>query len=1056
MRYIHWRDDFSITESFSEDGHSVSVPQRVRIEYFTARGHNRFVAERNGDTFVNCELSGGGDTLTVHLSLRDNPIGHGRLLRIATVITQDSHFPDGLKYNSYPGKLEAILYFGKSDGPLDLASEIVFDGVDRLSLLQDVDLSNPAKGDLLSWNGSRWANIPQSAIRQDLSDYVRWESLSDYVTTLQLQELIGSLPSTDELSSLSDRVTALEDVSFFTLDTNGNITLKEQYQNLWVPGWLSSGGIGSGSGGGGSLINSVYTWQELRNMATPPSDDATSVFNARSVYEIYQALSNISSQETDPVFTASPAHDITDAMIASWNNRALVSINTQQDGTLDFLFGNGDITKVDLNHDHSFYVAGTQALHTASQTALLGVTALSNALSSIAGSDPSRIEWDPNAGGTGIGAWHIYGNIYVDGWVASGGVGIPGGGGGATVLDDLLDVSVPMPSIGDFLYFNGTEWVASQIKTINQQSLIGSGNMTIQGAGGTVTSVGISVPTGFSPSGTPVTGEGTLTINYADGYALPTIEKQNAWDNAISDLSDLTDRVEDLEDLFELVNVAAAGDPPVYAIHAKNNYAIYSDAWVASGGIGMGAEATGGGVQKIKVGTATVEPDNNGLATITTPVLSLLPGWFSEYFSLTPGSLSSGVVVATVQIGNASPFNLYAPSGGGGSTVNWETPGSDYIPLTVNGSTKNLLTEHQSLTGYVTLTGNQEIIGPKTFKTNDVTLTAVSLVPYSSNSAGIGSASKRFANIYGNNIHVGPAVLSYDENDFALLLSGNEPMGDNPVGLEVNSFLDIGNARIVYDSGANALHITYKRGFTGGAVSIFADGNVSAGGISGQTSVRYVTVDGGDQSISGEKTFDDNAAFEGNVNFNGSAIFSAPIEADGGILLSNTINGLSITKDSNDYVTLNAPRIDIQDNGNNLFLCRGNGKVFLCANPGGTVTHKLYLDANSTAIAKSWNTHSDRRLKDDIAELKHDDALKVVMALKPSTWTWKSGGKSAGLIAQDVEGVVPWMVSGDESKALNYQVLHAFELSAIQSHEERIKFLEIEVDRLNFKLKARI
>ena len=400
---------------------------------------------------------------------------------------------------------------------------------------------------------------------------------------------------------------------------------------------------------------------------------------------------------------------------------------------------------------------------------------------------------------------------------------------------------------------------------------------------------------------------------------------------------------------------------------------------------------------------------------------------------------------------------LYAPSGGGGgSTVNWGTPGTDYVPLTVNGSTKSLLTAHQSLSNYVTLTGNQEIVGPKTFKTNDVTLQAVSLVPYANNSCSVGADLKRFSHVYGNNIHIGPAVLSYDENDFALLLSGNEPMGDNPVGLELNSFIDIGNARIVYDSGANALHITYKRGFTGGAVSIFADGNVSAGGISGQTSVRYVPVDGGDQSISGEKTFDDNAAFEGNVNFYGSAIFNSPIEADSGILLSDTINGLSITKDSSNYVSLRASRIDIQDNGNNLFLCRGNGKVFLCANPGGTVTHKLYLDSNSTAIAKAWNTHSDRRLKDNIAVLEHDDALGVVMALKPSTWTWKSGGKSAGLIAQDVEDIVPWMVSGDKSKALNYQVLHAFELSAIQSHEERIKFLEIEVDRLNYELKARI
>ena len=37
--------------------------------------------------------------------------------------------------------------------------------------------------------------------------------------------------------------------SFFTLDESGNVTLKEQYQHLWVPGWLAAGGVGTGGGG---------------------------------------------------------------------------------------------------------------------------------------------------------------------------------------------------------------------------------------------------------------------------------------------------------------------------------------------------------------------------------------------------------------------------------------------------------------------------------------------------------------------------------------------------------------------------------------------------------------------------------------------------------------------------------------------------------------------------------------------------------------------------------------------------------------------------------------
>lgn len=47
---------------------------------------------------------------------------------------------------------------------------------------------------------------------------------------------------------------------------------------------------------------------------------------------------------------------------------------------------------------------------------------------------------------------------------------------------------------------------------------------------GTVTSVGVSVPTGFSVSNTPITSSGTIAITFASGYSLPTTAKQNTWD----------------------------------------------------------------------------------------------------------------------------------------------------------------------------------------------------------------------------------------------------------------------------------------------------------------------------------------------------------------------------------------------------------------------------------------------------------------------------------------------------------------------------------------------
>jgi hypothetical protein len=52
---------------------------------------------------------------------------------------------------------------------------------------------------------------------------------------------------------------------------------------------------------------------------------------------------------------------------------------------------------------------------------------------------------------------------------------------------------------------------------------------------GTVTSVGLSAPTGFSVSNSPVTSSGTLTLSFASGYSLPTNAVQANWTTAYND-----------------------------------------------------------------------------------------------------------------------------------------------------------------------------------------------------------------------------------------------------------------------------------------------------------------------------------------------------------------------------------------------------------------------------------------------------------------------------------------------------------------------------------------
>ncbi len=55
------------------------------------------------------------------------------------------------------------------------------------------------------------------------------------------------------------------------------------------------------------------------------------------------------------------------------------------------------------------------------------------------------------------------------------------------------------------------------------------------GGSGTVTSVGLVVPTGFSVSGSPVTVSGNITLSFAAGYSLPSNTSQANWDTAFSE-----------------------------------------------------------------------------------------------------------------------------------------------------------------------------------------------------------------------------------------------------------------------------------------------------------------------------------------------------------------------------------------------------------------------------------------------------------------------------------------------------------------------------------------
>ncbi|MFZ9959558.1 MAG: hypothetical protein ACO3GP_04130 [Candidatus Limnocylindrus sp.] len=72
--------------------------------------------------------------------------------------------------------------------------------------------------------------------------------------------------------------------------------------------------------------------------------------------------------------------------------------------------------------------------------------------------------------------------------------------------------------------------------TIGSGLAIVGGALTATGGGsGTVTSVELTVPTGLSVAGSPITTAGTLAISFAAGYSIPSTSSQSNWDTAYSE-----------------------------------------------------------------------------------------------------------------------------------------------------------------------------------------------------------------------------------------------------------------------------------------------------------------------------------------------------------------------------------------------------------------------------------------------------------------------------------------------------------------------------------------
>ena len=254
--------------------------------------------------------------------------------------------------------------------------------------------------------------------------------------------------------------------------------------------------------------------------------------------------------------------------------------------------------------------------------------------------------------------------------------------------------------------------------------------------------------------------------------------------------------------------------------------------------------------------------------------------------------------------------------------------------------------------------------------------------------------------------------------------------------VDVNGYLDIGgNAKI---AGVTTFYSTLdSAGSTQGSVvmhgGLGVSKQVNLG--DGLNVIGHTEVD--NLNVSGVSTF------AGDINANGNIIGDGSTKISG--ISSLTIaSELSHTGDTGTKLSFGTGVMSLVSEGNTLF---NVGNLL-----GGTqVNEHLLVSGNArvTGIltASDFNSTSDIRLKTNIKRI--EDPLDKVIRIEGVTFDWKEWNKPAlGVIADQVEEVIPELVQGTDPKTVNYNGLIGLLIEAVKEQQTQIDDLKSRLSKL--------
>jgi hypothetical protein len=105
-------------------------------------------------------------------------------------------------------------------------------------------------------------------------------------------------------------------------------------------------------------------------------------------------------------------------------------------------------------------------------------------------------------------------------------------------------------------------------------------------------------------------------------------------------------------------------------------------------------------------------------------------------------------------------------------------------------------------------------------------------------------------------------------------------------------------------------------------------------------------------------------------------------------------------------------------------------------------TTKLYFNPSTgTLSSTNYNSLSDVNLKNNIITIVNP--IETIKQIDGVSFNWNdNGNKSYGVIAQELEKILPELVEGDDVKTVNYTGLIAFLINGIKELDNRVTQLE--------------